>query len=474
MNSTVAVIVTILGIFGLWSLDKEETARTSWAVWLPIIWLLISGSRHVSTWFGVAPVMSEEQYLEGSPLDAWIYAFLLAAAIAVLFGRSGKVERLVRKNWPIILFVLYCALSVTWSDFPGVALKRFIKSLGDYAMVLIVLTEDNHEFALRRVLTRVSLILLPLSILFIKYFPSLGRTYASHWAGTQYFVGVCDTKNMLGMVCLVFGFAAFSRLLVIWNGPRRFRTESLILYGALAGMAVWLLILSDSKTSLACFMLTSGLVTVQAFSRTARKPVIISALVVSVILSCFTVLFLGVGGSALEAMGRNSSLTGRTAIWAILLTVPVNPMVGTGFESFWLGHRLSNLWSYQILSGITEAHNGYLEVYLNLGFVGDGLLAVLLWTGFINIMRLLKQDTEAGRIRLGFLVIAIVYNLTEAGIRSTDLIWIALLVSITALPEYSVEYVSVPKARSATFGIREPQPAAWKMDGSSTPSATAR
>jgi O-antigen ligase len=134
-------------------------------------------------------------------------------------------------------------------------------------------------------------------------------------------------------------------------------------------------------------------------------------------------------------LGRNSTLTGRTDIWAALLTVHINPVLGTGFESFWLGERLTYLWTFPIVNGITEAHNGYLEMYLNLGIVGVALLAVLIWTGFRNVLRLLERNPDEGRLRLGYFVIAMIYNFTEAGFRSTDLIWIGFILAVTSLPK---------------------------------------
>jgi len=44
----------------------------------------------------------------------------------------------------------------------------------------------------------------------------------------------------------------------------------------------------------------------------------------------------------------------------------VNPWIGAGFESFWLGPRLNKLWAqYNFMPN--QAHNGYIEIYLNLG-----------------------------------------------------------------------------------------------------------
>jgi exopolysaccharide production protein ExoQ len=162
------------------------------------------------------------------------------------------------------------------------------------------------------------------------------------------------------------------------------------------------------------------------------------------------VLFLGIGSGALQTMGRNPTLTGRTDIWKILLTVPINPIVGTGFESFWLGKRLKYLWTFQIVNGLNEAHDGYFEIYLNLGWVGVTLLAVLLWTGYREIVRLLNRDPEVGRLRLGYFVIAVIYNFTEAGMRTTDLVWIFFVLAIVALPERPLARAVVPKAHPAT------------------------
>jgi O-antigen ligase len=215
-------------------------------------------------------------------------------------------------------------------------------------------------------------------------------------------------------------------------------------------MTIWLLIKSDSKTSLSCLMLIAGLTTAHTFLKVARKRIVLHLLVVVVVLSCFSVLFLGIGGGALQTLGRNSTLTGRTDVWEILLKVPINPIVGTGFESFWLGKRLQYLWTFPIVDGLNEAHNGYFEVYLNLGCIGLALLAGIFWTGYRNVLRLLDRDPEAGRLRLGYFVSAVIYNFTEAGIRTSGLVWIGLLLAAIALPERAL--ARLPASENAPCG----------------------
>jgi O-antigen ligase len=66
-----------------------------------------------------------------------------------------------------------------------------------------------------------------------------------------------------------------------------------------------------------------------------------------------------------------------------------NPVLGAGYECFWLGPRLLRVW--QQFGGLNEAHNGYLEVYLNLGIAGLFLLSVFLIASYRTICRRLSH-----------------------------------------------------------------------------------
>jgi len=159
-------------------------------------------------------------------------------------------------------------------------------------------------------------------------------------------------------------------------------------------------------------------------------------MVAAIVGVAFSVLFLDIGVSALEAIGRNPTLTGRTEIWRVLLQVDGNPVFGTGFESFWLGERLEKLWNMgNLLNGLNQSHNGYLEVYLNLGCIGLALLAILIVTGYRNVIAALRRDPQTGALRLGFFVAAVIYSFTEAAFKIMSPIWIALLLAIAAVPE---------------------------------------
>jgi O-antigen ligase len=91
------------------------------------------------------------------------------------------------------------------------------------------------------------------------------------------------------------------------------------------------------------------------------------------------------------------------------------------------------------MDGLQEAHNGYVEVYLNLGWVGIILLAGIIVTGYRNAIISFQRNPNIGSLRLAMFLIALVYNLAEAGFRETMLIWIFFLMASSAVPDFLLQ-----------------------------------
>src|SRR6516162_6494930 len=141
MNPTLASLVYACGIVGLFYLDRDKSIRTSKALWLPVLYLWSLGSRPVSVWLGTAP--SGDVQLDGSPVDRLFFASLLIAAICVLVHRGRRTLNFLNANWPILIYFLFCFVSILRSDVPGVAFKRWTKAIGDVLMILIVVTDEQ-------------------------------------------------------------------------------------------------------------------------------------------------------------------------------------------------------------------------------------------------------------------------------------------------------------------------------------------
>jgi len=435
MNPQIALVLFVIGIIGLFYLDRDPKAHPSPALWLPMIWLSIGGSRVVSSW--LYPSSGSEDianaYLEGNPLDRNIQAVLMALALIVLIRRSSKLRRVLSANAPILGFFAYCLISILWSDFPDVSIRRLAKALGDVLMVLVVVT-DRDRLAPIKLASRVGFLLIPTSILLMKYFPEYARGF-DDITGEGTYTGVTTSKNSLGMICLVFGLASVWSFWLAYRGKRADRFRKMLAHGTVIAMVLWLLHGAHSMTSLSCFALAIGLMVATSFPRVLRRPATVHFLVFTVILVSFAVLFLGVGGGALQLMGRDSSLTGRTAIWKVVLDADQNPWFGTGYECFWLGDRLQKMWT--VYRGINQAHNGYIEIALNLGYVGLLMLLFAIFAGYRRIAASLREDTELGKFRLAYFVVAVIYNFTEGAFKMMAPMWIMLLLSIMAMSELS-------------------------------------
>src|SRR5215831_16351333 len=135
MNATLANLVYTIGIAGLFYLDRDKTVKTSKALWLPILYLGILGSRPLSVWLGWGGGGADAQ-LDGSPLDGAFFQILLVIAICVLVLRGSRVTKVVTQNFPlpILLYFAFCLFSVIWSDYSAVALKKWTKSTEDLIM----------------------------------------------------------------------------------------------------------------------------------------------------------------------------------------------------------------------------------------------------------------------------------------------------------------------------------------------------
>ena len=435
MPQGVATVVYGLFILALFLLDRDRKSRVSPALWIPVAWVLLAGSRMVSDWLEPARVItSPDQYLEGSPLDRLVLTGLLAAGLMVLLARGRRAGTFLRANGPILLFFLYGAVSVLWSDYPDVALKRWTKALGDIVMVLVVLTDPDPSAAVKRLLARSGFLLVPLSVLLIKYYPELGQGY-NPWTWGAYSTGVATGKNGLGLVCLVFGLGSLWRFLeVLHSGERPLITGPLIAHGAVLVMVLWLFGKADSATSLGCFLIGGGLIGVMSLPGLARERTAVHLLVVGIVSLCLFGLFLDSDVGLVQAMGRDTTLTGRTAFWDKVLDMTVDSLFGAGFETFWLGGRLEKFWRAYWWHP-NQAHNGYIEVFLNLGWIGVALLGFVMAWGYRNVVGSLHRSPELGKLRLAYFVVAVLYNLTEAAFKVMHPVWTTFLLAIIAEPD---------------------------------------
>jgi O-antigen ligase len=463
MSGTVATYLFLAAGLFLFVRDRKLRPMTSAALWVPFFWFAIIGTRAVTYWFNTGEQMrSVDMNVDGSPVDAACYGGLLLAAIVILARRKIDWRQVFSNNILLFVFFGYCLISSSWSDYPLVSVKRWVKDMGQVLMVLVILTETDRAAALRALLVRYAYLAIPASVLFIKYLPDYGRYY-DRWLFTPMFRGVAMDKNALGaavvLACLVLLWdlleraqtPAAAKAAPAPAGPvtaaaaaARSRAKAarqpqvgdwidvlsrLILFG----MGMWLLEKADSSNAKVC--LAMGLALVFVVRRSMKHDLkfvrrlgwYFMAMLAVGALVYFTPLI----DSILIAMGEDPTLTGRTDLWHDLIKIQDAPLIGSGYQNFWLEDYINTLWQKYDFKP-NNAHNGYLETYLNLGAIGFGLLMTLLATSAVRLRRDMLARAPASALMLALLVISVFYNWSEAMFSTVTSMWFATLLALVS------------------------------------------
>ena len=415
--------------------DSARAGKTSLILWVPVIWISIVGSRLPSQWLGMATGQAAQTLEEGNPLDSVIYSVLILLGVGILISRRFKWGDVANRNLALTVYLFFALTSVLWSDYSFIAAKRWVRDLGSYLMIFIVLSDPTPLEAVRTLLRRLCFLLIPLSIMLLKYYPGISIGY-DRWTGLPEHMGVTTSKNMLGVLCLVSGIFLFWDTVMRWSKRKERWTKKVILVNvAFIAMTLWLLDMSNSATSRLCLVL-GCLVIAVAHSKTIKRRPVFLEVAIPVVVCLYLVLAFGFGvdinAELAMAVGRDPSLTGRTNIWSAVLSTHTNPLIGTGYESFWLGPRLRQVWA--LAGAVNEAHNGYLEVYLNLGLIGLFLLAVFLISSYRTVCKTYAKLPSLGSFALALWAILPFYNVTESAFR-IQLMFVMFLLGAIAVPQ---------------------------------------
>ena len=460
MNPQVATLLCFAGIAFLFWADRGRASEISRSVWLPTLWMLFAGSRMPSQWWSLGPptVVDMAARVDGSPMDRNVFLIMIAAAVYVLIRRRIEWKSFLSQNLSFLIFIAFASMSILWADEPFLAFKRLIKSLGDVLMVLIVLTEKRPFDALGVILRKLAFILLPLSILFIKYYPELGRDY--HMSEPM-FTGVGFQKNALGQLCMIIAvYFAWLALLRRRSADNSIYSPPLVVFLIVSAMLFWLLMMAQSATALALTVGATATFAIASASYFANRPgrLVAFGVAATIIIPVLEYSF-QIKNSIILLLGRRPDLTDRLPLWEAVLQAVPNVWVGAGFESFWTADRL-------IAIGSTQAHNGYIDLYASLGLIGVFLLLIAVIVGFLRALSQLRDDYALAVFRMAIIIIALVYNYTEASFKPMNNVYIMLLFGILTVPVGRME-AGTRIGLSRTRGFDQFRPSRYNETASS-------
>ena len=344
--------------------------------------------------------------------NAYLPAY--AAGVAVLAMRPWDTAMATLRQPFLIALLAVAALSVVWSIAPDATVRRLV-ALFATTLTGVVLAVRFRWATMAEIMATTLSLLAVVSFVagLVLPFGRMTELFPGAWRG------VWMEKNALGgtmaMAFSIFGAAALLAPKRAW------------LWWSLAGLALGLVLLSTSKTSLVSLGLGgAALAFVWICRRGAASGVAATwaAVTGAALLAAFLLFAADV---FLELLGKDATLTGRTKIWAaVMRQIEERPWTGFGYAAVW-----DDKSGWGPLAWITKdagfkaqhAHNSWLEQWLGMGLAG--LIAWGLFYGQTLVAALVAVFRDKGAyLALPFLVIYSLVSLTESiAVSYNDLRW---------------------------------------------------
>ncbi|WP_346915624.1 O-antigen ligase family protein [uncultured Roseibium sp.] len=360
----------------------------------------------------------------------WIGLFGLTLAAAG--RRLTNLFRLAKE--PVVIAVLaylfLAFLSVSWSPVPGVAFRRLVQqAIVIFCMLIPVILADDRNFIVGRVLL-FAVFTVAINAVAVVVIPPTPIGYA----------GIYSQKNALGAImALAWIFCLYG--IASQHGWKRLGLL------ATAALAMVLLVLSQSKTSLGLAILIPAaayfIVDLSYRLRINAALLLLFFAALGIVLAAYISAMTRFGFSELSMLlFHDETFTGRTVIWAFVVDViSRSALIGQGYSSFW-GIGADSIVFREAPSFVVtllQSHNGYLDVLLETGAIGLLILIFLIFASLFSAARLVPFDRPTAWLCFTLLLLVICHNSLESSwFRGYSQIWLLFLFA-ALLPASAVQ-----------------------------------
>jgi exopolysaccharide production protein ExoQ len=362
----------------------------------------------------------------------------LAAIGLALMWRSSL--RAVRAHpWTVVL-TLFAAASLYWSILPDETMRRSVSILGSTFVGLYLGARFEPARVVRIVAWSLGLAAV-FSIAAVVAWPAVGlseRRYVGAWQG------IFPHKNVMGRA-MVLGVMTFLYLFMVSTRRRWIPGVGLVLCGILV-------LMSNSQTAVLAAAVLAMAAPLYNVWRSRRPGSLLAAAVAFMAAAAVALLFTASLDDAFAVLGRDTTLTGRTELWeAVIAEIGQRPLIGHGYGAFWTEWSDPANTIFKILNWRTpHAHNGFMDLTLELGLAGLGLFFVSFLALSARTARALRRGgaPEALWVAL-FLTFMLVYNLTESTLmRYGSLFWILYVAAAAGTWRWAAAARRPPVSRS--------------------------
>jgi exopolysaccharide production protein ExoQ len=373
----------------------------------------------------------------GNIVDRVIKVCVIAVSVYVIATRRALALALVKNiNVGAIALLTLAALSAVWSIERSDTILRTITLASLVLLCFAIALAGWHPRRFQQLTVPPLMVILIASLLLGLIFPDKIIELGDDLSLKDAWHGITLTKNQFGMMASIGLIICVNR----WLG-REGRTAWSI---AGAAVAFACLILSRSNTSLFAAML-AVLYMVVAQRVPLLKPYaahLAVALAGILVLYEMVILDLLPGAHTLLApvrglTGKDATFSARTIIWDVVKEhIQAAPYLGSGYGAYWVGPIPSSpsfVFTWKMYFYPTEAHNGYLDIMNDLGYLGLFCLLLFLATYMRQALQLMRSDRNQAALYLALLFQQMVMNLSESEWLARDTTFTILILAIFCL-----------------------------------------
>jgi exopolysaccharide production protein ExoQ len=376
------------------------------------------------------------------------------AAISVVLAVQNR-SRLGRLAWPphiicLLAYLAFAGASVLWAFRPELSFIRFVQQVMIVTSIVLPAMLAVRTADLMRGLFLCFAFAAFLNVFFVLSGSQIIATYGSMKVNIGY-PGYFLGKNYLGECAAIAILLALHEM--VYPGLRRALGIIVVV------IATVLLFLSDSKTALGLAFVAPFLARLTLITRKIMR--ISPAIILLSIPFCFAVL----SSVSNFNMGRisymlygDSTFTGRAIIWDFAqYEIARRPLLGWGYQSFWLvgPDAPSIVEAPGWVKTMPNAHNGYYDTMLEMGYVGHALLVIFIIASLHAIGRVADRDPARAWLVLSLALYIILWNYLESlWMRGFEFLWVVFLILVAEIGRY---WHPFPLTRAA-YGSGPPRP----------------
>lgn len=373
----------------------------------------------------IGPLFAPSGSAETSVILRLMWLPVYGLTVLLMLARPGAILRTLSNNLLLVGLIALMAISVMWSVAPDVTIRRtFALAMSAFFGLWMASRWSWRELIL---LIATTFALLGLSSAFMALaVPSIGVDHVVHPGAWK---GVFWQKNTLGGV---MAWGVVSGLAATRVDPKHW-----LFWMGCAAMCLALVLLSTSKTALLSCMLGTGLAIGIALCR--RGFGFASLMIFLGLTGGITIatIMLVAPVEALQALGRDATLTGRTDIWGVLIEeIRTVPWTGYGYMAFWSAENGPVFWVRQATHwDVPTAHNGWIEIALAIGIPGVVMTALVYFQALLRAVGRIFSGPET-YWALGFISMILLVSISESNlVHQNSLGWVMFVATSAKLAE---------------------------------------